>query len=393
MYVIHLLDEEFQRLLSHSTDAGWVDATNASVTSFNWTCPDVKPPAQIYFYQFSSPYANTSGLTTDRFTIAAADGSTESPSEVQPPGQLGGPPVLWGNATINQAVRSTPSSVPGTPPSTSRSSGSSSTPAMTTGTAPVAAPSDISSDDQVSATRSASNLAGIVAGTIAGVLILSGAGIWLFLRSRRRRRGLLSPSQTAAARAHMENGSPPTEKLPPESVDVQPILDHASNLPNLAHRFFSPTGSPHGPFGDEHAVYEHELGDGAERPDTVRDGVLSIPDPAGAAARLSQGLAFAKLALEAEEAARAACAPSRVPGVSAHGLPVTPPGDGPGGDLPEVEMLRLELERVRAERDAERARSRELALASGDVPPAYCAGGDGAPGDGTGSGPRESSKA
>jgi hypothetical protein len=129
---------------------------------------------------------------------------------------------------------------------------------------------------------------------------------------------------------------------------------------------------------------EAELGDTSDIVGTFRGGVLSMPDPAGAEARYTQGLAFAKLALEAEEAARAARPSSpaqRDTVVSASGLPVASPGGITGMDS-EVELLRRELERVRAERDAERARARELALASGDVPPAYHAGAHGTPANG-----------
>jgi hypothetical protein len=136
----------------------------------------------------------------------------------------------------------------------------------------------------------------------------------------------------------------------------------------------SPTTPPSpDPFADARAWdADEQLGDKDETGGTVRDGVLSIPDPAGAEARLSQGLAFAKLALEAEEATRRT-GPADLVSLTARsdGDTMIEPHDGYD---PHAEVARLlrELDRVRAERDAERAaRARERVLANGDIPPLY----------------------
>jgi hypothetical protein len=133
------------------------------------------------------------------------------------------------------------------------------------------------------------------------------------------------------------------------------------------------TPSSPDPFADERAWdADEELRDKEQPAGTVRDGVLSIPDPAGAEARLSQGLAFAKLALEAEEVTRRT-GPADLVSLTARsdGDTVIEPHDGYD---PHAEVARLlrELDKVRAERDAERAaRARERVLANGDIPPAY----------------------
>jgi hypothetical protein len=348
-----------------------VDATDPSVTSYNWSCPSVSPPAPIYFYQFSSPYS-TEPFWSGRFTIAAADGQTVAAPEVQFPGEHGGPPIstLWGNATIDQA------DVSPSPTFTSGASSSSTPSADRTGSA------------QASAHASSKlNLAGLVAGSVVGGLILIGVLIWVVLRGRRHRRGQQLLSRPASPLGHMEGDDMVAQNARADTANVRELaLGGVLSIPDSPHRFSSPAPSPHDPFADDHAAdAEGEFGNPTGIASTVRNGVLSIPDPAGGRARLSQGLAFAKLALEAEEAARAArpSSPARRDAVvSAGGLPVASPGGMPGVDS-EVELLRRELERVRAERDAERARARELALASGDVPPAYHVGAHGTPANGT----------
>jgi hypothetical protein len=360
-------------LICSPTAVGQVDATDPSVTSYNWSCPSVSPPAPIYFYQFSSPYS-TEPFWSGRFTIAAADGQTVAAPEVQFPGEHGGPPIsiLWGNATIDQADVSPP------PTSTSRF-GSSSAPSA-----------DITRSAQANNHASSTgkpNLAGLVAGGAVGGLILIGVLIWVVLRGRRRRRGQQLLSRPASPLGPMKSDDMSAGNARADTADVRELaLGGVLSIPDSAHRFSSPAPSPRDPFADDHAPdVEAEFGNPTGITSTFRNGVLSIPDPAGGRARLSQGLAFAKLALEAEEVARAArpSSPARRDAVvSAGGLPVASPGGMPGVDS-EVELLRRELERVRAERDAERAHARELALASGDVPPAYHVGAHGTPANGT----------
>jgi len=74
-----------------------VDGTDASNTSFTWTCPSVSPNEPIYFYQFSTPSAPSNLTWTGRFTIAGTDGSSE-PAEFN--STINGQPVEWGYGTF-----------------------------------------------------------------------------------------------------------------------------------------------------------------------------------------------------------------------------------------------------------------------------------------------------
>jgi hypothetical protein len=302
----------------------------------------------------------------------------------------------WGNATIKQtSVVPTPtdvgSSASGAQAFTSHSSGSAVTDlrssttdlSMNTHTAPIVTPSDTASSGQASTantrTSTASKSAGVVAGAIVGGLLLIGISVYVLLREHRRRRLLPLLSSPTSPPAHSD-GVHSAKNALVEATDICELaLDNVLSIPNHAYHFPSPAASPPNPFADEQPWHVDEgPTDKEDTGSTIRDGVLSIRDPAGAQVRVSQGLAFAKLALEAEEIARAAQPTSparRMLAVPARGVPVPLHGGELGVDS-EVERLRLELERVRAERDAERARAWELTLASGDVPPAYCVGMD-----------------
>ncbi|GAA6005441.1 hypothetical protein JCM11491_003643 [Sporobolomyces phaffii] len=63
--------------------AAGVDGTDPLATKFSFRCPEVDPPAPIYFYQFSQ--GGEDPAWTRRFTIAAANGTTvDAPNTVQP---------------------------------------------------------------------------------------------------------------------------------------------------------------------------------------------------------------------------------------------------------------------------------------------------------------------
>ncbi|KAF8721815.1 hypothetical protein AX14_010166 [Amanita brunnescens Koide BX004] len=119
--------------------------------SYSWTCPQVTPPAPIYFYQFTAP--NTADKQwTARFTIATSSGQTvPAPDATQPgsgeqiPWGAGGlsnpssavpPPAYLGNGTTSSSSTSSSST------SSSGNSSSSSTPTVLSsslpGTSPVA---------------------------------------------------------------------------------------------------------------------------------------------------------------------------------------------------------------------------------------------------------------
>ncbi|PCH44521.1 hypothetical protein WOLCODRAFT_139049 [Wolfiporia cocos MD-104 SS10] len=73
---------------------GTVDATTTS--SYTYTCPSVSPNAQIYFYQFTSPYSKNV-YWTGRFAIADANGATVPPTETE---LFDGTTVLWGSGSV-----------------------------------------------------------------------------------------------------------------------------------------------------------------------------------------------------------------------------------------------------------------------------------------------------
>lgn len=53
-----------------------LDGTNASRTNYSFPCPEVDPPAPIYFYQFTSDGQDPTW--TQRFSIAAPNGTLVS---------------------------------------------------------------------------------------------------------------------------------------------------------------------------------------------------------------------------------------------------------------------------------------------------------------------------
>ncbi|KAI8996501.1 hypothetical protein BD414DRAFT_478234 [Trametes punicea] len=76
----------------HITTVATLDGTDASNTTYSYTCPQVIPNSAIYFYQFTSPNAANRTWTT-RFAIADANGNTTpAPNATQPDGQS----IPWG---------------------------------------------------------------------------------------------------------------------------------------------------------------------------------------------------------------------------------------------------------------------------------------------------------
>lgn len=78
--------------MKHITTAGTVDGTDPTKASFTWTCPELDPYSEIYFYQFSTP-ASKELIWTTRFLITDKDGSFVPPPN---PTQPDGKPIGWG---------------------------------------------------------------------------------------------------------------------------------------------------------------------------------------------------------------------------------------------------------------------------------------------------------
>lgn len=75
-----------------------MDGTDSTNHQFSYTCLSVTPNAAIYFYKFSSPAAPDDALFTTRFTIAAADGATVTPTQTET-GSAGNL-VPWGTGAL-----------------------------------------------------------------------------------------------------------------------------------------------------------------------------------------------------------------------------------------------------------------------------------------------------
>ncbi|KAI8996503.1 hypothetical protein BD414DRAFT_478245 [Trametes punicea] len=81
------------------------DGTDPSLTTFNYTCPDVEPNSPIYFYQFSSPAAPGVLFWTTRFAIADGQGNVTPPTNsTQPNGQQ----IPWGTGRLTDPSQAKP---------------------------------------------------------------------------------------------------------------------------------------------------------------------------------------------------------------------------------------------------------------------------------------------
>jgi len=90
MYIELMSGDNFH--MNHITTAGTVDGTDPTKASFTWTCPELDPYSEIYFYQFSSP-ASKQPIWTTRFLITDKDGNFVPPPN---PTQPDGKPIGWG---------------------------------------------------------------------------------------------------------------------------------------------------------------------------------------------------------------------------------------------------------------------------------------------------------
>lgn len=77
-----------------------IDGTDQSSSPITWTCPEVDPASQIYFYQFT--HGNEEDPTwTTRFLITDADGNSVDPENDRQPGaKASDPNIPWGTGKI-----------------------------------------------------------------------------------------------------------------------------------------------------------------------------------------------------------------------------------------------------------------------------------------------------
>jgi len=75
-----------------------IDGTDTSLSPFNWTCPDVDPHSDIYFYQFSQfDLPDNKTWTESTLQIASKDGNVTAPEFAAQPS---GDPPAWGNGKL-----------------------------------------------------------------------------------------------------------------------------------------------------------------------------------------------------------------------------------------------------------------------------------------------------
>ncbi|KLO08276.1 hypothetical protein SCHPADRAFT_798222, partial [Schizopora paradoxa] len=85
-----------------------LDGTNASLTPFSWTCPEVTPYSDIYFYQFTNGNLTENSTWTTRFTIASPAGDSDSPENMKQPN---GDEVPWGMGQLKESKLSSNTSL------------------------------------------------------------------------------------------------------------------------------------------------------------------------------------------------------------------------------------------------------------------------------------------
>jgi len=102
---IELMTGSNYNMVFMTTVATGLDGTKDG--TFSWTCPQVNPYSDIYFYQFVSPLETSNPLWTTRFAIASSSGATTTPTNsTQPDGES----IPWGTGALVDAVASAPPS-------------------------------------------------------------------------------------------------------------------------------------------------------------------------------------------------------------------------------------------------------------------------------------------
>ncbi|KAI5893531.1 uncharacterized protein SCHCODRAFT_02677580 [Schizophyllum commune H4-8] len=81
--------------------ASGLDGTDASNTPFNWTCPEVDPYSDIYFYQFTNGEDKMDAKWTTRFTISSSSGEVDPPAN---PTQPDGSQIPWGVGHVSNST-------------------------------------------------------------------------------------------------------------------------------------------------------------------------------------------------------------------------------------------------------------------------------------------------
>ncbi|KAL6300853.1 hypothetical protein BKA93DRAFT_902666 [Sparassis latifolia] len=132
--------------MQYMTTVATVNGADPKKTGFDYTCPSVTPNAPIYFYQFTTPYSNTSHWT-GRFAIADSSGKrVPAANSTQPDGSaipwgigaLTGPSSAVPEPSAGQSIGGAQAIASGSPSSTPSSSASASTSAPNSSSSPPA---------------------------------------------------------------------------------------------------------------------------------------------------------------------------------------------------------------------------------------------------------------
>jgi len=137
----------------HLTTVTTFDGTDASKTSFTWTCPKVTLQSPVYFYQFTST-GTGSPEWTGRFSITADGNPVAAPNATQPDGSA----KPWGNGALANPADGTPAP-PTSPEFVASGSGSAS----------------VSASGSASASGSSSSTASVISGA-PGTISFSASG-------------------------------------------------------------------------------------------------------------------------------------------------------------------------------------------------------------------------
>ncbi|GAA5872765.1 hypothetical protein JCM3774_005054 [Rhodotorula dairenensis] len=101
---VDLFSGSFGNMTNITRVASGLDGTFHHVR-FVYECPEVDPPAPIYFYQFSTP-SDTNRVWSERFAIASKDGIVVNPEHDRQPNGAGEP---WGNGKLATGASSSSS--------------------------------------------------------------------------------------------------------------------------------------------------------------------------------------------------------------------------------------------------------------------------------------------
>ncbi|KAF9075737.1 hypothetical protein BDP27DRAFT_1314400 [Rhodocollybia butyracea] len=103
-FSIYLMSGSNDQMNAITIVASGLDGSNASLSPFTWTCPEVNPYGAIYFYQLTNGNDTANSTWTTRFTITSRSGDFVPPAHSTQPN---GDPIPWGIGSLASASAST----------------------------------------------------------------------------------------------------------------------------------------------------------------------------------------------------------------------------------------------------------------------------------------------